>query len=482
MLLSRSPKFVVAAIVALVGSSTLAPASYGAAATAAAAKRPNIVVIVADDLGYHDVGFQGGNAHAPTPNIDSIAANGVTFTNGYVTGAVCSPTRAGLVTGRYQQRFGHEFNPGPGRQPDGTTFGLPLTERTIANELKDVGYTTANVGKWHLGNDEAYRPTSRGFDEWYGFLAGAHPYIQSENTAPIFRNNKEVEAPEHLTLAFGEEAAAFIKKQSKAKPYFLYLTFNAVHTPLQPDKANAEKLAAIANPKARNYAALLSGLDQAIGNVLKAVRESGEENNTLIFFVSDNGGPQAGNGSNNAPLRGDKATVLEGGIRVPFAVQWKDRLPAGVKYDKPVISLDITATAAAAGGAKLGSSGRPIDGVDLLPYLLGKNTDAPHEALFWRAGPQFAVRQGDYKLLKLADGEEQLYNLTDDIGEAKNLAKSQPDKVAELKATYATWDQQTVEPLWKRAGQRGQRRNRRARQAQTTEASPRNTPVATPAS
>lgn len=482
MSLSQSYRLILTAFVAPVVASSLAPASE-AAATAPAAKRPNIVVIVADDLGYHDVGFQGGNPHAPTPNIDSIAANGVTFTNGYVTGAVCSPTRAGLVTGRYQQRFGHEFNPGPGRQPDGATFGLPLTERTIANELKDAGYTTTNVGKWHLGSDEAYRPTSRGFDEWYGFLAGAHPYIQGENTAPIFRNNKEVEAPEHLTLAFGEEAAAFIEKQqSKENPYFLYLTFNAVHTPLQPDKANAAKLAAIENPKARNYAALLSGLDQAIGNVLKAVRESGEENNTLIFFISDNGGPQAGNGSNNAPLRGDKATVLEGGIRVPFAVQWKDRLPAGVKYDKPVISLDITATAAAAGGAKLGSSDRPADGVDLLPYLLGKDQAAPHEALFWRAGPQFAVRQGDYKLLKLAEGEEQLYNLADDISEVKNLAATQPAKVAELKATYAAWDQQTVEPLWKRAGQRGQRRNRRARQAQTTEAAPRNTHLATPAS
>jgi arylsulfatase A-like enzyme len=477
LLLRRKP--VLAALVALNAASSLISVSEGAVTT----KRPNIVVIVADDLGYHDVGFQGGNPHTPTPNIDSIAQNGVTFTNGYVTGAVCSPTRAGLVTGRYQQRFGHEFNPGPGRQPDGATFGLPLSERTIANELHDVGYATANVGKWHLGNDEAYRPTSRGFDEWYGFLAGAHPYVKGQGkAAPIFRNNKEVEAPEHLTLAFGDEAAAFIKKQSKAKPYFLYLTFNAVHTPLQPDKASAAKLAAIENPKARNYAALLSGLDQAIGSVLKAVRESGEENNTLIFFVSDNGGPQAGNGSNNAPLRGDKATVLEGGIRVPFAVQWKDRLPAGVKYDKPVISLDITATAAAAGGAKLGSSERPADGVDLLPYLLGKDQAAPHEALFWRAGPQFAVRRGDYKLLKLAEGEEQLYNLADDIGEAKNLAASQPDKVAELKATYAAWDQQTVEPLWKRAGQRGQGRNRRARQAQTTEVAPQCAAIATPAS
>lgn len=450
------------------------------------ANRPNIVLIVADDLGYHDVGFQGGNPHVPTPNIDSIAKHGVTFTNGYVTGTVCSPTRAGLLTGRYQQRFGHEFNPGPGRQPQGVEFGLPKSERTIANELKDAGYATAFVGKWHLGNEKTFHPSARGFDEWYGFLAGAHPYVPSSGNGnaggPIFRNGEQVEAPEHLTLAFGHEAAEFVKRQKASTPYFLYLPFNAVHTPLQPDKANADKFAHIDNVKQRNYAGLLSGLDQAIGEVLAAVRESGEEDNTLIFFISDNGGPQAGNGSNNAPLRGDKATVFEGGIRVPFVVQWKDRLPAGTKFEQPVISLDIAATAAAAAGATHGSSDRPADGVDLVPFVLGAGESAPHEALFWRAGPQWAVRQGDFKLLERGDGKVQLYNLTEDIGEKKDLAAANPAKVAELKATYAVWDQQNVSPLWKRAQPRGQRAGRRARQEASNDSLRQVKPVEVPAS
>jgi arylsulfatase A-like enzyme len=437
---------------------------------AAEPERPNIVLIVADDLGYHDVGFQGGNAHVPTPNIDSIAKNGVIFTNGYVTGTVCSPTRAGLLTGRYQQRFGHEFNPGGGRRPNGGAVGLPKDERTIADGLKDAGYSTAIVGKWHLGSEEGYHPTARGFDQWYGFLGGAHPYVPSSGNgnagAPIFHNGKEIESPEHLTLAFGRQAAEYVKQQSGDKPYFLYLPFNAVHNPLQPDKANAKKFADIKNPKERGYAGHLSGLDQAIGEVLAAIRESGEEDNTLIFFISDNGGPQAGNGSNNAPLRGDKATVLEGGIRVPFVAQWKGHLPAGTKYDQPVISLDITATAAAVAGAKLVADDRPADGVNLIPYVWGEVNDAPHEALFWRAGPQWAVRQGDFKLLQRADGEVQLYNLADDLGESHNLAADNPSKVAELEATYAAWDAKNVPALWKRAQPRGQRAGRRARQEQ----------------
>lgn len=421
-------------------------------------EKPNVIVIVADDLGYGDVGFQGGK-DVPTPNIDSLAQHGVRCTDGYVTGTVCSPTRAGLLTGRYQQRFGHEFNPGGVDQTTGTMLGLPLSESTIAEAMRQAGYKTALVGKWHLGSDEPLRPLQRGFDEFYGFLGGAHPYVPNQKSGggPIYRGDKQVKAPEHLTHAFGEEAAAFIER-AKGCPYFLLLTFNAVHNPLQPDAEHLARFENISDPKRRRYAGLLSGLDDAVGQVVQAVRASGKEENTLIVFISDNGGPQQHNGSNNAPLRGDKGTVLEGGIRVPFAFQWKGRIPAGSVYKQPVISLDITATVAALAGASLGAADRPIDGVNLIPFVLGEKDGAPHESLFWRAGSQHAIRRGEYKLVHQAGGRQQLYDVVADMGEEQDLAAAKPELVKELSAAYDAWDRQLVPPLWE-GGQSGRKPN-----------------------
>jgi len=417
------------------------------------ARRPNIVLIVADDLGYADIGVYGCT-DVPTPNVDSLAKNGVRFTNGYVSCPVCSPTRAGLMTGRYQQRFGHEFNPGPPTVAD-DIFGLSLKEVTLAERLKKAGYATGIFGKWHLGYLPQYHPMKRGFDEFFGFLAGAHPYVQTEAPSNlILRGSEPVkEEPFYTTDAFTREAVSFIERRQK-ESFFLYLPYNAVHGPLQASEKYLSRFSSIGDDKRRTFAAMLSAMDDGVGRVLETLRKANLEDNTLIFFVSDNGGPTPGNTSRNDPLRGYKAQVLEGGIRVPFMVQWKGRLPGGKVYDQPVIALDVHPTVAAAVGASVADS--KLDGVDLVPYLSGTKKGVPHDRLFWRFGEQSAIRMGDWKLAKLADGAPQLYNLAKDIGEANNLAASEPAKLKELQAAYDEWNAQLMEPRWGRGGAAGQ--------------------------
>jgi arylsulfatase A-like enzyme len=410
-------------------------------------RRPNILVIVSDDHGYGEVGVYGGK-EIPTPNMDSLAKNGVRFTNGYVSCPVCSPTRAGLITGRYQQRFGHEFNPGPPTAAE-TNFGLPLTETTLASRLKSAGYATGMVGKWHLGYREGYRPVERGFDEFFGFLGGAHQYVPGAGDPgnPIMRGNETVEEKEYLTDAFAREAVSFIDKH-KQHPFFLYLTFNAVHSPLQSPDKYLGRFSSIKDQKRRTFAAMLSAMDDAIGEVLESLRKNKLEEDTLIFFVSDNGGPTPQTTSGNGALRSTKGQVYEGGIRVPFMAQWKGRLPAGKVYDEPVIALDIAPTACAVAGAK--TEGAKFDGVDVLPFLTGKAKGAPHKTLYWRFGEQSAVRDGDWKLVKISGSESELFDLSKDIGEKTNLASTKPEKVKELDDKLAKWDSQLVAPLWRR--------------------------------
>ena len=435
-----------------------------------AARKPNIVILLADDMGYADVGFHGCK-DIPTPNIDSLAKNGVRCSNGYVSGPYCSPTRAGLLTGRYQQRFGHEFNPGG----NGDAMGLPTSETTLADRFKSAGYATGLVGKWHLGGAERFQPQQRGFAEFFGFLGGAHGYFP-ERGAPILRGNDVVDEKSYLTDAFAREAVAFIERH-REKPFCLYLAFNAVHTPMHATDARLMKFASIEDKTRRTYAAMLTAMDDAVGRVLDTLRTAKLEEDTLIFFFSDNGGPTMPgttiNGSNNAPLRGSKRTTLEGGVRVPFVVQWKGKLPAGKVYDKPVIQVDILPTALAAANVD-GSlrepndrsrSDRPtLDGVNLLPYLTAQNSGTPHDTLYWRFGAQMAIRHGDWKLVRYdhaADSGEKsnkkakgpvakphLYNLADDIGEADDLATKQPDKLKELQAVWDRWNAQLVKPLW----------------------------------
>lgn len=424
------------------------------ATAAESARKPNIIVIVSDDHGYAEIGVQGCQ-DVPTPRIDSLAKNGVRCTNGYVSCPVCSPTRAGLMTGRYQQRFGHEFNPGPALAAD-ATFGLPLTETTLAERLKSLGYATGMVGKWHLGYRPEFYPTKRGFDEFFGFLGGAHPYLgERRDGNPIMRGTTPVEEKEYLTDAFGREAVAFIEKH-KAEPFFLYLAFNAVHNPLEATEKYLQRFPSLSG-KRRTFAAMLSALDDNVGRVLDKLRELKLEENTLIFFVADNGGPTPNTTSRNDPLRGTKGQVYEGGIRVPFLVQWKGQLPAGKVYEQPVIALDIFPTAVAAAGGNIAPEWK-LDGVNLLPYLKGEKMGVPHAALFWRFGEQYAVRQGDWKLLKTPRGTKpELYNLAEDIGEKSDLAEKYPDQVKQLSDVYNAWNAQLQPPRWGRARARQQR-------------------------
>jgi arylsulfatase A-like enzyme len=434
----------------LFGLLAMAPAPAGAADTP---RRPNVVILLADDLGYADVGFQGCK-DVPTPHLDALARAGVRCTNGYVSGPYCSPTRAGLLTGRYQTRFGHEFNPanGPG-------VGLPLGETTFANRLKSAGYVTGLVGKWHLGNGPRYRPQRRGFDEYFGFLAGAHPYFPGQG-APIFRGTEVVQEKEYLTDAFAREAVAFIDRH-KREPFFLYLAFNAVHTPMQAPDDRLQAFAALADKTRRTYAGMLAAMDDAVGRVRAKLRAENLEEDTLIFFFSDNGGPTMRgttiNGSRNTPLRGSKRTTLEGGIRVPWVVAWPGKLPAGATYEQPVIQLDFLPTALAAVGAAPPADAQ-LDGVNLLPYLAGKEAAGPHPVLYWRLGEQMAVRQGDWKLVRYdpaADGGKasgatpaKLYNLARDVGESEDLAEREPERVRELEAVWQKWNAQQARPLW----------------------------------
>lgn len=426
---------------------------------ASAADRPNVIVIIGDDMGYADIGVHGGT-QIPTPHIDSLAENGVRCTSGYVSGPYCSPTRAGLMTGRYQQRFGHEFNPGP--PSDATSeFGLPLSEVTIAQVLKDHGYATGMVGKWHLGHTEKFHPMSRGFEEYFGFLGGAHTYFDATDGKGkkggsgdrILRGHTPIEESEYLTDAFGREAVAFIERQAKQPetPFFLYLAFNAVHSPMEATQKRLDQFASIKDDKRRHYAAMMSAMDDAVGRVLEKLSSAGLEKNTLIFFVSDNGGPQANNASDNGPLRGNKASTWDGGVRVPYLVSWPARLPAGKIFEQPVIQLDFFPTILAAAGIDSGELENKLDGVNLLPYLEGQNPAPPHPAIYWRFGKQMAIRMGDWKLTKAADGGG-LFHVAKDIGEERDLSASEPEKLDELTKAYEAWNKQLRKPLWNPRG------------------------------
>jgi arylsulfatase A-like enzyme len=436
---------------------------------AAEPARPNIVLIVADDLGFGDLSVHGCK-DIPTPYIDSLATVGVRATNGYVSGPYCSPTRAGLMTGRYQQRFGHEFNPGP-ISNESDEYGLALTETTLPQLLRDAGYATGLVGKWHLGHKDVFQPPSRGFDEFFGFWGGSHSYLKdlrdSEN--PIVRGREPVAESAYLTDAFAREAVAFIDRH-KQHPFFLYYAFNAVHNPAESTDEYQARFASIADEKRRTYAAMLSAMDDAIGHVLAKLEADQLTDRTLIFFISDNGGPEKVNFSDNGPFRGVKATTWEGGIHVPFLVQWKDHLPAGTTYEQPVIQLDIVPTVLAAAGINAPDSIK-LDGVNLLPYLTGEYKSVPHESLYWRFGAQTAIRSGDWKLVKATlegaqndfRGEStmagaQLYNLRDDIGEQTDVAAQHPEVVRRLNAEWNAWNAQLPEPAWRPRN----RANRRA--------------------
>ena len=465
---------------------------------APAARKPNIIVILADDMGFNDITFNGGGVAGgavPTPQINSIGRDGVHFPMAYAGNATCSPSRAALMTGRYPTRFGFEFTSAPinfarvvamnmgnpfhsaiyhsEREkdvPPFTTQGLPTSEITIAKLLAETGYHTLHLGKWHLGETAEFHPERHGFHESLGFLAGGSMYDDPKsanvvnaknafdpvdrflwaaqpsgvrfNGGPVFKTDG------YMTDYLTDEAIVAIEA-NRNRPFFMYLAYNAPHSPLQATKADYDALPQIGNHSLRVYAAMIRNLDRNVGRVLDAVREQGLENDTLVIFTSDNGGANyLGLDDLNKPYRGWKATFFEGGLRVPFFMRWPGRLPKGERVAEPVTHFDIYATAAAAAGATLPAD-RIIDGTNLLPFVDKTASGRPHEALYWRSGNYRTVRMGDWKLQVDDTRRKQwLYNLADDPTEQHDLAASTPDKVAELAAALAKINAEQAKPLW----------------------------------
>jgi arylsulfatase A-like enzyme len=414
------------------------------------ADKPNVLVIVSDDQGYEDAGFQGGK-QTITPHLDALAKSGVRCTSGYVTFPVCSPSRAGLLTGRHQSRFGHENN--PVYDPLDPIEGLPLTERILPEFLKQAGYRTGWMGKWHLGSSPAHVPWKRGFDETYGFIGGGHRFTGwapngRQYTLPLTRNGEETkDVPPHLTTALGDEAAAFIRRNS-SNPWMLYLAFNAPHTPHEPTPERLEKFAHIENLPRRRVLAQISLLDDAIGSITGALGDTGQTARTLVFYFSDNGGPVK-SGAYNGQLRGGKGELYEGGIRVPFIVAWPDKIAGGKSFDHPVSSLDVFPSALAAAGVAMPSE-KIYDGTNIVPHLAGKVPTPPHERLFWRMQRRqhFAVREGNWKLLIHGELAPELYDLAKDPGEMNNVAEANSEVVARISGALENWRKELIDPVF----------------------------------
>ena len=433
-------------------------AIFGAVESVAQKNLPNVIIIMSDDQGYADVGFNGCK-DIKTPHLDRLAANGVVFTNGYVSHAFCGPSRAGLITGRYQHRFGFERN--PLLAPNDPDMGLPLSEETMATVMGRAGYRSMIAGKWHLGAHESLHPLKRGFDEFYGFLNGGHQYFPEAWTlndlteiktqydgykTKLLRDYTRVEEKEYITDALSREAVGFIER-NKEQPFFLYLAYNAPHGPLQATEKYLDRYKHIEDMKRRTYAAMVSAVDDGVGMVLDKLEELGIEENTMVFFLSDNGGPEHVNASDNGPLKGGKGRIDEGGIRVPFAMQWPAQIKAGTTYDFPVISLDIFATAVAYAKPSLNPE-KPLDGVNIVPFI-NKNQEA-HQSLYWRMrdSNSLALRNENLKFVMANGGEITLYDLSKDIGETKDIKEKNKATFEELKRKYDRWDSQLIEPIF----------------------------------
>ncbi len=411
--------------------------------------RPNFVFIVADDLGYGDLGFTGSK-QIKTPNIDRLANTGINFTEGYVSSAVCSPSRAGFLTGINQVTFGHDNNLAnnqPGFDPQ--FLGLPITQKTIADHLKPLGYVNGIVGKWHLGYEDHFHPLKRGFDDFWGYRGGGHDYFSSNPNekgykTPIESNYKTPQPITYITDDKGNECVDFIARH-KNEPFFLFASFNAPHTPMQATNADLERYKNITDERRRTYAAMVHRLDVNIGKIIGALEAQSLRENTLVVFISDNGGP-IDNGSINAPYNGKKGTLLEGGIHVPFVFNWPETLPAGKTYRQLVSALDVAPTFIALAGGS--TSETNYSGKNLIPFLLEENKTRPHTTLFWRFTISAAIRQGDWKLVRLPDRLPALYNLQTDVSEQHNVALENLDITQELLKRLGDWDVSLPHPLF----------------------------------
>ena len=420
---------------------------------------PNIIVIISDDQGYADVGFHGSK-EIFTPNIDRIASNGVVFSQGYVSYAVCSPSRAGLITGKYQNRFGYTRN--ILLAPKDSLMGLPLSEQTLPDVLNNVDYKTKAIGKWHLGAHESLVPERRGFDEFFGFIIGGHRYFPEDLTlndltearsqmdgyiTRIYDNGNRIDTKKYLTEELSDNAVQFIEDNSD-DPFFLYLSYNAPHTPLQATERDLERNSHIEIEKRRTYAAMVSSMDDGIGLILDKLEEKKISENTIVIFFSDNGGVEWYNFSDNGILRGIKGDFFEGGIRVPFTMQWPKKIKPGIIYDKPIIALDVFATVASAASAEKYIM-NDIDGVDLLPYINGEKSGMPHEYLYWQNPDKDidVVRDDRYKYLRIK-GDEYIFDLKNDISEETNIIDTSKPIYDRLKSQFKEWEKDMIDPVF----------------------------------
>lgn len=422
-------------------------------------QQPNFIVIMADDLGFADLSING-STQISTPNIDALAKSGVRCTNAYVSSAVCSPSRAGFMTGINQVSFGHDNNLGenqPGFDPE--YMGLPVEQKTIPDLLKKQGYISGLVGKWHLGYEAQFHPLKRGFDEFWGYTGGGHDYFRSTPDgkgylSPIECNYKTPSPITYITDDVGNECVDFINR-NKAKPFFLFAAFNAPHAPMQATEADLKLYGNIKDVKRRTYAAMVHRLDVNVGKIVAALSKGGLLENTVVVFLSDNGGPVDSNASINAPFNGQKGILLEGGIHVPFFVSWPTSIKSGQVYEPMVSSLDILPTFLDLAGGST-PEGVTFDGVNLVPYFQEKSNGQPHEELLWRFTISAAIRQGDWKLVRLPDRLPMLYNLREDISEQSDVSFQNIAKTKELLKKLGDWDVSLPHPVflegavWKR--------------------------------
>jgi arylsulfatase A-like enzyme len=401
-------------------------------------KLPNIVVVLADDAGYADFGFMGSD-DLLTPHLDLLAESGVIFTDAHTSASVCAPSRAGLMSGQYQQRFGFECNDIP------QDLGLSIKEETMASALKPKGYHTVAIGKWHLGLSDPYHPNERGFDEFYGFLSGARSYFsnkrddQEGHPNAMLYNHKRIDFSGYLTDALGDHAVDYIERH-KSEPFFMYLSFNAVHTPMEAKEEDLKKFEG--HPR-QQLAAMTWSMDENIGKVMTKLQTEGLAENTLIFFLSDNGGA-ANNQSDCGPLKGWKGNKFEGGHRVPFLVSWNRKIPSGQTFDGLTSALDIFATAAAVAEVDLPK----LDGVNLIPFLTQEENGSPHHQLFWRKDKMAAGRIGLHKLIRLDDYGYRFYNLTNDIGETHDQQEDMNKDFSHAQHQLDQWEARLIAPHW----------------------------------
>jgi arylsulfatase A-like enzyme len=427
----------------------------------------NIVIIIADDLGTGDLSVYGSSFR--TPHMDALAAAGVRTTAAYATAAVCAPSRAAIMTGRYQQRTGFEY------QLEGETqraHGLATEETTLAEALKPYGYATGLIGKWHLGLSPDRHPIRQGFDTYYGFRGGqalygslsdpemlSHPapardpdywltFRPTEATA-FQDQDRTVPAPQYATDAFTERATAFIRQNSH-KPFLLVVAYSAPHTPLQALRSHEAKVSDIREAEQRTYRALVNELDEGVGAIRRTLEEEGLTGSTLIMLTSDNGCPDYINGAcSNRPLNGFKRHLLEGGVRVPFIAAWPGSLPAGGVFDGLASNLDILPTALAAAGVRPAG---PLDGVDLLPFFSGRRSGDAHPALYWKSYPSYAIRQGRWKLMANAGAEggmvRMLFDLETDPSETTNVIERNAGLAARLEADWERWSASLPPARW----------------------------------